>query len=392
MRKKFSVLYFIFGFIICLSTLFSLSIKGRVFADEIKKDYSSKSMILIDANTGTTLYSKNENERLPIASMCKIMTLLLIYENVDSGNISLDDEVVVSKNASSMGGSQVFLEENGVYKVSELIKSISVASANDSCVAMAEKICGSESDFVAKMNEKCIELGLSNTKFANCTGLPKPEQYSTAHDVAIIFKNLIKHKQYFEVSNIWMEDFSHPQGRVTQMANTNKLVRFYDGCDCGKTGYTSEAGHCLTASAKRNGLRLIAVVIKAPDSKTRFSEVSSMLNYGFSNFESKKIVDDNSNLDIPLKVEGGKKDYILVKPENSIYILSKKGEKRSLEVSFEPISKIKAPILSGETVGKISIYENGLEIDSVNVVSSEDVMQKSYFDVIKDISLNFNVI
>jgi D-alanyl-D-alanine carboxypeptidase (penicillin-binding protein 5/6) len=300
--------------------------------------------------------------------------------------------VVVSKNASSMGGSQVFLEENGVYKVSELIKSISVASANDSCVAMAEKLYGSEEEFVKVMNNKCTELGLNNTKFSNCTGLPKPEQYSTAKDVSVIFNNLIKHDKYFEISNIWMENFIHPEGRITEMSNTNKLVRFYDGCDSGKTGFTSEAGHCLTASAKRNGLRLIAVVISAPDSKTRFNEVSSMLNYGFSNYECKKIIDKNEILSISAKVEGGKKDNIKIIPQEDFYSLTKKGEKRSYEINFTPNSKIKAPINVGDYVGKISIFENGIEIFSTNVLSNEEVLSKTYFDVLKDISHNFNLI
>ena len=389
MRKKISVFYFLFAFIICLGTFLSLTSKDNAYAEEIKK---SKSAILIDAGSGTTLYSKNENERLPIASMCKIMTLLVIYENVDNGNISLNDDVVVSKNASSMGGSQVFLEENGIYKVSELIKSISVASANDSCVAMAEKLYGSEEKYVEVMNNKCTELGLKNTKFSNCTGLPKPEQYSTAKDVSIIFNNLIKHDKYFEISNIWMENFTHPKGRITEMSNTNKLVRFYDGCDSGKTGYTSEAGHCLTASAKRNGLRLIAVVISAPDSKTRFNEVSNMLNFGFSNYESKKIIDKNEILSISAKVEGGKKDSIKIIPEEDFYCTTKKGEKRSFEINFTPNSKIKAPVRLGDKLGKISIFENGIEIFSTNVLSSEEILSKTYFDVLKDISLNFNLI
>ena len=390
MRNKFSVFYFLFAFLICFGTLFSFNTNKSAYADDLKQ--VSKSAILIDAGSGKTLYSKNENERLPIASMCKIMTLLVIYENVDNGNISLNDDVVVSKNASSMGGSQVFLEENGVYKVSELIKSISVASANDSCVAMAEKLYGSEEEFVKVMNNKCTELGLNNTKFSNCTGLPKPEQYSTAKDVSVIFNNLIKHDKYFEISNIWMENFIHPEGRITEMSNTNKLVRFYDGCDSGKTGFTSEAGHCLTASAKRNGLRLIAVVISAPDSKTRFNEVSSMLNYGFSNYECKKIIDKNEILSISAKVEGGKKDNIKIIPQEDFYSLTKKGEKRSYEINFTPNSKIKAPINVGDYVGKISIFENGIEIFSTNVLSNEEVLSKTYFDVLKDISHNFNLI
>ncbi len=390
MNKKFSVFYFLTGFLLCLTVIFNFSTKQNVYADQIKTE--SKSAILVHADSGEILYKKNEMARLPIASMCKIMTLLICYENVDNGNLSLDEEITVSERASSMGGSQVFLRANGKYKASELIKSISVASANDSCVAMAERLYGTEEEFVNKMNEKCQELGLLNTKFSNCTGLPKPEQYSCAYDVAVMFGELIKHQKYFDISNIWMQDFVHNDGNITQMTNTNKLIRFYNGCDCGKTGFTSEAGHCLTASASRNGMRLISVVINAPNSKTRFAEVSNMFNYGFSNFESKKIVDCSKNLEYTVNVCKGKKDKIEVISENSISIVCKKGENRNFEFVFEPLEKIVAPIYTGDVVGKLNVYEKGVLVASVNVLSSEENLKKTYFDVLKETGENWNII
>lgn len=391
MYKKFSVFYFLSIFLICIGVIFGVKPKNNVaFAEEV--NVTSKSAILVDANSGEVLYNKNELERLPIASMCKIMTMLICFENIDNGNLSLDEEITVSERASSMGGSQVFLRANEKYKVFELLKSISVASANDSCVALAEKLYGSEEEFVCKMNKKCEELSLLNTKFSNCTGLPKPEQYSCALDVSKMFSELIKHPKYFEISNIWMQDFVHPDNSVTQMANTNKLIRFYNGCDSGKTGFTSEAGHCLTASAKRNGLRLVSVVIKAPNSKTRFAEVSNMLNYGFNNFESKKIIDSSKNLDLQVAVEKGKKDKIEVCCENDVSITIKKGQSRNFEFVFEPSENIKAPVKIGEIVGKLNVYENGVLISSVNVLSNEEVLRKTYFDVIKDAQLNWNII
>ena len=232
-----------------------------------------KSAYCMDANSKTTVYAQNQTQRLPIASMCKIMTLILSFEAIESGQFSYDDCITVSENASSMGGSQVFLEANTKYPVNELLKSIVVCSANDSCVAMAETVCGNESLFVERMNERAKELGANNTLFANCTGLPREPQYSCAKDVAIMLRHLLKFEKYYEYGTVWTDKFSHPEGRFTEITNTNKPVRFYDGCDGGKTGFTNQAGFCLAATAKRNDLRVIAVVIGEENSKQRFDDV-----------------------------------------------------------------------------------------------------------------------
>ncbi len=392
MKKKFSVIFIFMAFVIGLSC-FSKVRHGIVFASEKDKlSIESTSAYLIEPFTKTVIYSKNQTARLPIASMCKIMTLLLTFEEIDSGNISLDDDVVISDNASGMGGSQVFLESNASYKVSELVKSITVASANDASVAIAEKICGSEDEFVCKMNEKASSLGMNDTYFVNCTGLPKPGQYSCAKDVATMFCELIKHKDYFIFSNIWMDEISHPKDRKTQISNTNKLIRFYDGCDSGKTGYTSEAGHCLVASANKNDMRLVSVVIHSPDSKTRFKEVSSMFNYGFNNFANKLIIDNSVPLEYNVYILGGKKESVSVCAENPVYFFLKKNEKISVEINFVPNEKVKAPVEKGDVVGKIIVYENGVEIASVNALSSECVQKESYFDGIKKTIDNWAII
>ena len=320
------------------------------------------------------------------------MTLLLSFEALDANEISLDEEIVVSANAAGMGGSQVFLEQNGRYKISELLKSITVASANDASVAMAERLCGSEHSFVEKMNERASELGMNNTFFVNCTGLPKSGQYSCAKDVSKMFSELIKHKEYFTFSQIWMDKIEHREGRVTEISNTNKLIRFYEGCDSGKTGYTSEAGHCLCASAVRNGMRLISVVISAPDSKTRFNEVSSMFNYGFANYTNKILIDNACPLELSVNVENGKRDTVSVIAENPVYLFSHKNQKRSVEIDFIPDKDVKAPVYKGELVGRLSVYENGVEIASVNVLANEDVLEKTYFDCIFDIAENWALI
>lgn len=391
MNKRFSVLFILLAFMLTACYSLQLNKSASAYAESNLLSVESKCAYLIDADSKTVIFAQNENEKRPIASMCKIMTLLLTFEEIDSGNMGLDDKIVVSENASGMGGSQVFLEGNTEYSVSELIKGIVVASANDASVAMAEKIAGSEENFVEKMNARAKSLDMNDTVFVNCTGLPKTGQHSSAKDVSVMFSELLKHKDYFKFSNIWMDEITHPEGRKTQISNTNKLIRFYDGCDAGKTGYTSEAGHCVCCSAERNNMRLISVVIKAPDSKTRFKDASAMLNYGFNNFENKIIVDTNP-LDIKLKVESGKKDAVTVSAENQVKLLSKKGETRNVEINFEPIESVVAPVKKGDVIGKISVYENGVLISSVNAISLEDVDEATYFDNIKNIITRWNII
>lgn len=393
MKKIFSAIFVLLAFLITISGLFGFTTKKIAFAENVSGiEFKSKSIYLMDSNTGTVICSENEEKQLPIASMCKIMTLLLCFEECDNGNLDFNEEITVSNTAAGMGGSQVFLEANGKYKVSELIKSIVVASANDACVAMAERICGSQSSFVDKMNERANELEMNNTVFVNCTGLPQPGQYSCTKDVAKMFNQLLTHEEYFEYSKIWMDKIQHKNDRITEISNTNKLVKFYNGCDSGKTGYTSEAGHCLAASAIRSGMRLVAVVISSPDSKTRFNEVSSMFNYGFANYVNKKIIDENSPLEIKVDVVGGKKDVLEVIAERPSYIFSHKNEKRAVEIEFTPTTRVKAPIKKGEVVGQLNVYENGKEIDCVNVIANESILQKTYFDVITDIGKNWALI
>jgi D-alanyl-D-alanine carboxypeptidase (penicillin-binding protein 5/6) len=383
MKKRFSVIFILLAFIITVGC-FSGYTKPKVFADD-ELSVLSKSAYLMDEHSKTVVFSSNEEKRLPIASMCKIMTLLLCFDALNSGEIKIDEQITVGQTAAGMGGSQVFLEANADYSVGELIKSITVASANDACVAMAERLCGSESAFVDKMNNKVRDLNLNNTVFVNCTGLPKAGQYSCAKDVAIMFSELLKHKDYFRFSKIWTDVVKHPNDRVTEISNTNKLIRFYEGCDSGKTGYTSEAGHCLVASAFRNGMRLIAVVISAPDSKTRFKEVSSMFNYGFANYTNKMVVDDKKPLNLSVVVDGGKKSTVEVVAERPFFLFSLKNVNRSVEINFNPCERIKAPVLRGEKVGELKIYENGIELDTINVLANEDIFAKTYFDNINDV-------
>ena len=349
----------------------------------------AKSAYLMDFGTQTPIYTQNERARLPIASMCKIMTLLLCFEEIDNGSLTFDEEISVSERAASMGGSQVFLEANAKYSAKELIKSIVVCSANDSCVAMAERIAGSEELFVEKMNEKAKLLGANDTLFSNCTGLPKEPQYSCAKDVAVMLKALLLHDEYYEFGKVWMDKFQHPEGRYTEISNTNKLVRFYDGCDGGKTGFTNEAGFCLAATAKRDGMRIISVVIGEESSSNRFEDVKTMFNYAFANYKMTLIAEAGKPLDTPIAVEGGKVKTVCAYPQRSAYAFAKKGENASIvtEICAE---KLRAPIAKDTKIGELIIFRDGIETERVALLAAENVVKATLWDRLKDVAREWN--
>lgn len=351
-------------------------------------ELKSKAAYVADYRSGEVIYSKNEDERLPIASMTKIMLLNMCFDKLDEGEFTLNDDITVSKTASGMGGSQVFLESDKRYKASELLKSIIVASANDASVAMAERLYGSESACVDEMNSKAKEWGLNNTLFSNCTGLPKPTQYSSAKDVSVMLSRLIAHKEYFNYSKIWTDEIDHGD-RKTEITNTNKLVRFYEGCDGGKTGYTAESGFCLAGTAQRGNMRLIAVVIKGENSKSRFADVSSAFNYGFEHYTCKSALDSSKELAITVKVEKGVKKNVTMRPETDIYVFAEKNKKGDVSIDFNPAEKIKAPIKAGDKVGELIVYRDGVEIGRTNAISAENISRKTYFDYIRDVASNW---
>ena len=275
-------------------------------AEEAAPQVTAFSAYLTDSASGRVLYAKNEDEKHEIASMVKIMTATLTFEALERGELSLEEKICVSETAASMGGSQMFLDAGVEYKAGDLLKGVIVASANDASVALAERIGGSHSAFVGLMNKRAAELGMKNTLFSCATGLPDSgEQYSTARDVNMMTRELMKHKGYYDYAGIWMEDFIHPSGRSTQLVNTNKLIRNYAGCVGGKTGFTDEAGFCLSACAERNGVRVTATLIGGKDGKGRFAEVSGMFNYAFANFKNVKLVTAGEELGT-VAVSGGK--------------------------------------------------------------------------------------
>ena len=349
----------------------------------------AKAAYLMDFSGNTVMYSYKEQERLPIASMCKIMTLLLSFDAIKEGNLTFDEEICVSERAASMGGSQVFLEANAKYSVKELIKSIVVCSANDSCVAMAERISGSESLFVDKMNEKAVEIGANNTLFSNCTGLPREPQYSCAKDVAIMLKNLLNHEEYFEFGKVWMDKFSHPEGRYTEITNTNKLVRFYDGCDGGKTGFTNEAGFCLAATAKRNDTRVISVVIGEENSANRFEDVKTMFDYAFANYKNTVLAEAGMELTETASVNGGKEKILPISPARNVCVLEKRGEKAHITTKLY-FHSVKAPVQKGDEVGEMLVFKDGIEIDRVPLLAAESVERAGFFDYLRNVAKAWN--
>lgn len=369
-------------YIALCAVLVALFVGGVSCQADCEVAVTAKEAILVSED-GQVLAEHNATEHRPIASMTKIMTLLCVYDALDDNKIFLDDQVCVSERAASMGGSQVFLEQGGTYTVNNLIKSVVVCSANDSCVALAEHVSGSVESFVKTMNEKCAELGLVDTHFDNCTGLPAVSQYSCAKDVSVMLRNLVKHPHYFSCSRIWMEDFAHPGGRVTGMTNTNKLVRFYQGCDGGKTGFTSEAGHCLAATAVRNGMRVFAVVVGATDSKTRFKEVSDMFNYAFANYEQKVYLADNEKVG-DIDVVGGKAKSAEVVSDGQLTFFGKKGQS-ACTVTVEQLDHIQAPVRKGDIIGTARLLRDGEEVASVKLVAACGVEAKSYLDYVKEI-------
>jgi len=345
---------------------------------------SSPSAVLIEGSTGTIIYEKNKDQRLKPASITKIMTLLLIFEALDAGQIKLTDEVSVSEYAASMGGSQVYLEPYEVQTVDTMIKCISVASANDASVAMAELICGSEEEFVARMNKKAKELGMNNTNFVNCTGLDDDNHYSSAYDVALMSRELImKHPEVSNYATIWMDTIIHTTKRGQSefgLNNTNKLVRFYQGITGLKTGSTSLAKYCLSATARRNNMDLIAVIMAAPDTKTRFAEATKLLNYGFANYSI--YIDENKDLNItPVKVIKGVADTVQGEPADKFSYLCVKG--RSPEEIRKELSlyeKVEAPVEARAKIGEVVYYYQNEEIGRVDIVASEAVDKAGYKD------------
>jgi D-alanyl-D-alanine carboxypeptidase (penicillin-binding protein 5/6) len=395
MKKNISLVFVSLIFLILLpKTIISANIKmtkpdvndaipvTAIVNSQMELD--TPSAVLIEGSTGTVLYEKNKDEKLKPASVTKIMTLLLIFEAIDSGQISLIDDVTVSDHAASMGGSQVFLEPYEVQNVETMIKCISIASANDASVAMAEHIAGSEEEFVARMNARAKELGMNNTNFINCSGLDADNHYTTAYDIAIMSKELVtRFPQISNYSTVWMDTFVHTtrKGRTEfGLTNTNKLIKSYNGITGLKTGSTSQAKYCLSATARRNNMDLIAVIMAAPDTKTRFREAAKLLNYGFANYSI--YVDDNKDIIIePVRVTKGVSDLVRGKVKGDFSFLCSKG-KSSENIRKELVlyDKVSAPVTIEDKIGEIIYYYDNEKIGSVDILALESIDKAGYID------------
>lgn len=342
-----------------------------VFAIDLASN--AKSAIIIEPTTGKIIFEKNSNERLEPASMTKIMTLLLTFEAIDNGRVSLDDMVNISKRAEDMGGSQMFLEAGSNIRLEEIIKGVSIASANDGAIAIAEFIGGSVENFVDMMNKKVEDLGLSNTHFANPHGLHADNHYSSAYDMAIMASNLISHEKVLNYTSIYEDYFNKPDGSRTWLVNTNKLVRFLEGVDGLKTGYTSEAGYCLTATAKKGNVRYITVVMGEPSSDIRSSETANMLNYAFNSFKLNTILDKNQELG-NIYIDKSKQKTAKIVVKNPVTeLISKEKDIPNYTYNLK-VEKITVPIKAGTKVGTVEILDNeGLIVREEDVTISYDI-------------------
>ena len=339
------------------------------FAESDVMNLSCKSALLMDFATGTVLYENNAHEKMPMASVTKIMTMLLAMEAIDSGKMDYDDMITGSAYAKSMGGSTIFLDEGEALSVSDILKGIAVASGNDAAVAMAEHIAGSAPAFVEIMNKKAAELGMKNTNFVNCNGLDAEGHYSTAYDIALMSRELLKHPDIHKFTTIWMDSLRN--GEFT-LSNTNKLVRFYDGCTGLKTGSTDKALFCISATAKRNDLHLISVIMAAPTSKQRQADASSLLNYGFSNYSAKNIVKKGENVK-DIKIDKGTEKSCTLVCENDITSLSKKGEDKKYRKEYVLKKSIKAPVKKGDKAGELVCYDGKTEVGRTNLLFDKSI-------------------
>ena len=364
---------------ICLFFILFL-VPLTVFGEELNLEENAQSAIMIEASTGEVLYKKNSNERLAPASMTKIMSLILIMENIESGRLNWNDIVVVSKNAASMGGSQIFLEANEMMSVEDLIKGICIASGNDATMALAEKIAGTVAAFVKLINNKVIELGLKNTNFVNATGLDAENHYSTAYDMAMMAKELIRHEKILEFSSIYEDYLRKNTDNSFWLVNTNKLVRFYSYIDGLKTGFTNGAGYCLTATGKKNGMRLITVVMNEDNTDNRTKDTIAMMDYGFNMYSLDKVVEKDESLG-NVKINLGRKEYENIISMSDITVLNNnQNDKRNVTYNIVT-DEVTAPVKKGDIVVKINVYEDGNFKYSTDITVMEDVDKANIFMV-----------
>jgi len=369
--------------IICICCAVFIMLSTVVYAESPVLNTTAKSVVLMEASTGTVLYENNPEEQLPIASVTKIMTMLLICEALDEGKITMDDMVPVSERAMSMGGSTMFLAAGEELSVYEMLKGIAVASANDGCVAMAEYISGSIEGFVDEMNKRAKELGMTNTNFINTNGLDADNHYSCAKDVALMSRELLKYECIFEFTTIWTDKMHNGQ---YDLSNTNKLIRFYQGANGLKTGSTSKALCCISATAKRDDMQLIAVVLGAPTSDNRFSDARTLLDYGFANYAIDRPIKQGDIVG-EIAVEKGVSDLVSVCAKTEFSLLVPKSQKGGCEGEIIMDESIKAPVEKGQIVGNMIFRADGKEVGEIELIAADSVGKKSFTSVLYELFL-----
>lgn len=383
MKKLLSVILSIF--LCALFTLPAFCEENNAVLDSV----TAKSCVLMDLDSGEILLAKNENEQLPPASITKIMTLILCFEALDNGMLSLDDTVTASTNASQKGGSQIWLKENETMTVHELLKATAIASANDACTALGEKLAGDEEAFVVMMNEKAKKLGLENTRFENCSGLDDTTEnhYSSALDIAIMSRELMRHEKIKEYTTIWMDSL---RDGATQLVNTNKLIRFYEGATGLKTGTTSKAGYCISATAERNGVKLCAVILGADTGDHRFEDAKKLLNYGFANY-TVFTPEFDETLITNVNVLYGKTNEIVPKIIPAQSSLLPKGSETSVTQRVDICVDVEAPVEKGQILGYIYYEMDGKEIAKSPIISEESVERKTFAYILYSLWSSFSV-
>ena len=332
--------------------------------------------ILVEPQSGQVLFAQNTDTPRPVASVTKVMTILLALEALSQGRVSLEDEFSISQAAAGMGGSQVLLDVGEVQPFSVLLKSAIVGSANDASVAIAEALYGSESVFVERMNERARELGLTDTHFVNCTGLPAEGQQTTARDVAVMTMAMLSYPTYFDFSTVWLDEVDHGDGRITQLTNTNKLIRLYDGCDGGKTGSTNEAGYCISATAERGGMRLIAVVLGADTGSERFDIASEMLDYGFAHYRLYPVAQEGTKVRGELPVTGGDSTGVPLVLGGALTLLIQKGEEQGIQLVPDLPESVEAPVAAGQEVGGVEVVVDGRSVARIPVLAAREATAK----------------
>jgi len=361
----------------------SILTPGALAAEKKELVDNVRSAILIDRDTGTVMYEQNSDEQLPPASMTKVMTMLLIMEAIDQGKLKWNEKIRTSEHAASMGGSQIFLEPGEEMTTEQMLKGIAIGSGNDAAVAVAERLAGSEDEFVNKMNEKAKDLGLKNTKFQNVTGLPTGDHYSSARDMAIMAKELLKYQDITKFTGTYEAYLREDTDKKFWLVNTNRLVKFYPGVDGLKTGFTADAKYCLTATAMKDGMRVIAVVFGAPTSKERNAQVTKMLNYAFSQYETHPLHKKDEAIG-KIKVSKGDQKEVTAVTSEPISILTKKGEAvDKLEKVITMNKKLKAPIEKGQEIGQIEYVKDGKVLVSSPLVSQKEVKEAKWWTLFK---------